>query len=65
MTNTIGIKQRLREAKNRDEVAYLMMEGHQYEYASKRTRRQWMRICREKIKTFNREFLDAEKKGNI
>lgn len=64
MPETIGIKQRIREAKNRSEVEALMIEGHTYVYASGHTRRQWLRISREKLKAFEQEKTDAKKKSD-
>lgn len=64
MPNTGSLKQRLREAESPLELGALMMEGSEYNYASKHTRRQWVRISQEKVREFNREFLDAKKKSN-
>lgn len=64
MPNTIGLKQRIREATSKMEVGALMMEGEKYEYASGHTRHQWRRIAKEKIREFNQETVDVKKKSN-
>ena len=64
MQNTIGLKQKIREAESKLEVGALMLEGQGYEYASRHTRRQWARIAKEKLKEFDKETKNAKKKGN-
>lgn len=64
MRNTIGLKQRIREAESKLEVGALLLEGQNYEYVSRHTRRQWQRISKEKMREFNQETKDAKKKSN-
>ena len=64
MPNTIGLKQRIREATSKVEVGALMMQGEEYEYASEHTRRQWLRISKEKLKALDKEKTDAKKKSH-
>ncbi|KKL44658.1 hypothetical protein LCGC14_2363470 [marine sediment metagenome] len=64
MSNTTGLKQRICEAESAEEVVALMAEGAEYDHASEHTRHQWLRISKEKIKTFEQERIDAKKKGN-
>ena len=64
MQNTIGLKQKIREATSKVEVGALMMQGEEYEYASEHTRRQWLRISKEKLKAFKQEKINAKTKSN-
>jgi len=64
MPSTISLKQRIRESESKMELGALMLEGQEYKYASGHTRRQWLRISREKLKAFEQEKKDVKKKGN-
>ena len=64
MPETIGLKQRIREAKSANEVNILLTEGKAYKFVSDRTVRQWLRISDAKLKAFKQEKTDAKKKGN-
>lgn len=64
MFATIGLKQRIREAKNKNEITSLLVEGNDYEFVSRHTKRQWTRVANSKLKEFKQEKTDVKKKSN-
>ena len=55
MPDTIGLKQRIREAQSSKEVKALLDEGETYEFASGHTVRSWQRVSRDRLQVLKRE----------
>jgi len=49
MSNTIGLKQRIKLAQTPEEIHALLDEGSGFKYASDHTIRQWRRIAKKRM----------------
>ena len=54
MPDTIGLKQRICEAKNANEVNTLLTEGKAYKFVSDRTVRSWQKVAKIKFVEFKK-----------
>lgn len=52
-SNSKGLVDRLRMAKNRKQVDELLAEGEKYQYASGKTRRRWKAVAERRLKELN------------
>ena len=64
MPDTIGLKQRIGEAKNADEVNTLLREGKAYKFVSDRTVRQWQKVSKLRLQELKKEISNDQKESD-